>query len=170
MTSALRILDAVCLLLFRIACLLVAAIVLIVIYDVLSRNLGLPTVIWAVNSVEYAMLHITFLCLPWLVLTRGHVCVEVLLTYMPAGLRHYWQAGLQILSAVVCLYLTYHTGKSLIRVLADGSYEVRSFDAPMWALYLTMPLGFGLGGLQFLAFFARGESFFGAPPESHAGM
>ena len=38
MTSALRILDAVSLLLFRLACLLVAAIVLIVLYDVFFGN------------------------------------------------------------------------------------------------------------------------------------
>jgi C4-dicarboxylate transporter, DctQ subunit len=170
MPRTLRVLDAISLLLFRLGCLLVVAIVLTVTYDVASRNLGLPTVVWAVNSVEYAMLHITFLCLPYLVLTRGHVCVEVVLTYLPAGLRRVWEHALHILSAAICFYLAWHTGASLLRVLADGSYEVRSFDAPMWTLYLTMPIGFGIGGLQFLAFFPRKESFFGAPPEAHAGV
>ena len=166
----LRLLDWTSLMLFRLACLLVAAIVVIVTYDVTSRNLGLPTAVWAVNSVEYAMLHITFLCLPHLVLTKGHVCVEILLTYLPKGLRLVWENALQVVSALICFYLMWHTASSFFRVLADGSYEVRSFDAPMWTLYLSMPLGFGIGGLQFLSFFARDDSFFGAPPEAHAGM
>lgn len=170
MSAALSLLDKLSKLMFWLACALVVMIVLVVTYDVTSRNLGLPTAIWAVNSVEYAMLHITFLCFPYLVRTRGHVCVEVLLTYMPSGLRRVWQAALQILAALICIYLMWYSGKSLVKVLFDGSYEVRAFDAPMWLLYITMPFGFGLGALQFLAYFPRRESFYGAPPEAHAGL
>ncbi|MAC77268.1 MAG: hypothetical protein CML66_04305 [Rhodobacteraceae bacterium] len=170
MTASLRILDAISLFLFRLACLLVLGIVLIVTYDVASRNLGLPTAVWAVNSVEYAMLYITFLCLPHLVLTRGHVCVEILLTYMPARLRKAWEAALQIASALICFYLAWHTFEVFQKSLFDGSYEVRAFDMPDWAIYITMPVGFLFGGLQFLAFFPRHESFFGAAPDAHAGM
>nr|WP_321511324.1 TRAP transporter small permease [uncultured Celeribacter sp.] len=170
MSVALSLLDALSKLMFWIACLLVVMIVCVVTYDVASRNLGLPTAVWAVNSVEYGMLHITFLCFPQLVRTRGHVCVEVVLSYLPSGLRSLWQAALQILAAVICAYLTVHSAQSLIKVIGDGSYEVRAFDAPMWMLYASMPLGFGLGALQFLSFFPRGESFYGASPDAHAGL
>ncbi|MCB1512930.1 MAG: TRAP transporter small permease subunit [Hyphomicrobiaceae bacterium] len=170
MPSLLRLLDAISLGMFRLACVLVALIVFSVAYDVTSRNLGLPSAFWVVNSVEYAMLHITFLSLPYLVLTRGHVCVEVLLTYMRPALRRVWEQGLQVTSALICFYLSWHCGKSFLQAMADGLYDVRAFDAPMWMIYLTMPIGFALGGLQFLSFFAREQSFFGAPPETHAGM
>ncbi|WP_376877982.1 TRAP transporter small permease [Albirhodobacter sp. R86504] len=170
MSSALRLLDAASVLLFRAACLLIVMIVLTVTYDVFSRNLGWTMAIWAVNSVEYAMLHVTFLCLPYLVMTRGHVCVEVVLSYLSKPVRKTWETVLQILAAVICFYLAWHSGKSFFKVLMDGSYEVRSFDAPMWMLFFSMPLGFGFGGAQFLAFLARGESFYGAPPEAHAGL
>ncbi|WP_428929285.1 TRAP transporter small permease [Marinibacterium sp. SX1] len=170
MTSAVRLLDALSRLLFLLACLLVAAIVCVVTYDVVSRNLGLTTIVWAVNSVEYAMLHITFLCFPWLVRTRGHVCVEIALTMMPAGLRRAWEAMLMVLAAAICFYMAWRSGLSLADTLASGAYEVRSFDMPMWLLYSTMPVGFLVGGLQFLAFFARGESFYGAAPDAHAGL
>lgn len=170
MPAVLRIVDAVSVFLFRLACLLVAAIVLIVTYDIFSRNFGLPTAVWAVNAVEYAMLYITFLCLPSLVQTRGHVCVEVLLTFLPKKVRKGWECALHVLSALICFYLCWKSGESFFRVLSDGSYEVRSFDSPMWVLYASMPLGFGFGGLQFIAFLIRGQSFFGAPPEAHAGV
>ena len=41
---------------------------------------------------------------------------------------------------------------------------------PMWAVYSTMPIGFFFGGLQFLAFFPRRESFFEASVDAHAGL
>lgn len=170
MSLMFRCLDAVSNLLFRLACLFIVAIVLIVTYDVLSRNFGLPMFIWAVNSVEYAMLYVTFLCLPYLVMTRGHVSVEVVLTYLPKNVRKAWEFMLHIIAALICFYLAWYSGKSFVTSVIEGTYEVRSFDAPMWALYVTMPLGFGFGGAQFLSFIARGESFFGAAPEAHAGM
>lgn len=170
MPAALRMLDAISTLLFVLAGLLVVAIVCMVTYDVFSRNLGLPTAIWAVNGVEYAMLHITCLSIPYLVMTRGHVCVEVLLTCLPSRLRRIWEKLLHIIAAAICAFLAYESGRLLVKAIGDGSYEVRSFDTPMWFLYATMPLGFGIGALQFLAFVARGESFYGAAPETHAGM
>lgn len=170
MKAAFGLLDLLSRLLFLLACLLIVGIVLIVTYDVASRNLGLPTFLWAVDGVEYAMLHITFLCFPWLVRSRGHVCVEIALSYMRAPLRRGWEIGLMILSALICLYLTWRTGLLFAQALADGTYEVRVVDMPMWALYVSMPIGFLVGALQFLAFPLRGESFYGAAPDAHAGL
>jgi len=116
------------------------------------------------------MLYITFLCLPYLVMTRGHVSVEVVLTYLPDNVREAWEFALHIIAALICFYLAWHTGKSFFAAIIEGTYEVRSFDAPMWALYVSMPFGFAFGGAQFLSFIARGESFYGAAPETHAGM
>lgn len=170
MAMMLRVLDSISKLLFLLGCLFIFAIVCVVNYDVLSRNFGLPTAIWAVNSVEYAMLHLTFLVLPYLVLTRGHVFVGALLAYMPQGMRRVWETGLHLISAAICFYMFWYSGQSFLRGWGDGSYEVRAFDMPMWAVYSTMPIGFFFGGLQFLAFFPRRESFFEASVDAHAGL
>lgn len=170
MPLLLRLNDTIALYLFRLACLLIFGIVVLVNYDVIARNLDLPPAFWAVSTVEYTMLFVTFLCLPYLVLTRGHVCVEILLTYMPTKLRKLWELGLHIISALVCFYLMAQSAELFWKVWLDGSYEIRTYDMPMWALYATMPIGFGFGGLQFLAFLVKGESFFGASPEAHAGL
>ncbi|MGB2202803.1 MAG: TRAP transporter small permease, partial [Pseudooceanicola atlanticus] len=109
MRPMLQLIDLISKLLFVLGCLLVLAIVFIVNYDVLSRNLGLPTAIWAVNTVEYAMLHLTFLVLPYLVMTRGHVFVGILLTYMPERMRKWWETALHIISAAICFYMTWYS-------------------------------------------------------------
>ncbi|KGM49794.1 TRAP transporter small permease [Pseudooceanicola atlanticus] len=170
MRPMLQLIDLISKLLFVLGCLLVLAIVFIVNYDVLSRNLGLPTAIWAVNTVEYAMLHLTFLVLPYLVMTRGHVFVGILLTYMPERMRKGWETALHIISAAICFYMTWYSLDSFLKGWADGSYEVRAYDMPMWGVYSTMPIGFFFGGLQFLAFLPKGQSFFDASADAHAGL
>ena len=170
MTLFLSGLDAVCKALFWLACLCTAAIVLIVLYDVTSRNLGLPTAIWAINGVEYLMLHITFLALPWLVRTRGHVSIEILFAYLPEGIARRHKLVLHVLAAAICFYLAWRSGLSLSKAWIDGTYEIRSFDAPMWTLFSTMPVGFLFGGLQFLAFPLRGDSFYDGDLRQKAGL
>lgn len=170
MTTPLAALDTLCKALFALACLMTGAIVLIVLYDVASRNFGLPTAIWTLNGVEYLMLHITFLALPWLVRTRGHVAIEILFTVLPERASRRWQTVLHVLAALICFFMTWRSGLSFSRAWIDGSYEIRSFDAPMWTLFSTMPLGFFFGGLQFAAFPLRGESFYGGAPGEGAGL
>ncbi|QDL90329.1 TRAP transporter small permease [Paroceanicella profunda] len=162
--------DLISRFLFLLAILITAALVFIVTYDVGARNLGLTPPNWAVNTVEYGMLHITFLALPWLVRTRGHVCVELVLTYLPARARTAWELALHAISALICFYLAYRSGLSLADTIAKGSYEVRSFDMPMWMLFASMPAGFLLGGLQFVAFPLRGDSFFAGAAAEKGGL
>lgn len=170
MTLFFAALDAISRALFWLACVCTGAIVLIVLYDVISRNFGLPTAIWAINGVEYLMLHITLLALPWLVRTRGHVSIEIIFAYLPPGAARKHQMVLHLLAAAICFWLAWRTGVSLVAAWISGAYEIRSFDAPMWTLFSTMPIGFLFGGLQFLAFPLRGDSFFGGRAEEKAGL
>lgn len=156
--------------LFWLACLLAGGIFLVVSYEVLARNLALPSIVWGVNSVEYALLHLTFLSMPYLVLTRGHVSVELLVHTLPPAPRRALELFLHGLAAAICLYLAWRAGLALERAIQRGSFEVRSFDMPRWAILFSMPLGLGLSGLQFLAFPLRGESFFAVTPDKGAGL
>jgi len=170
MKTVLSLLDFLTWVLFVLAAVLVGLILLVVAYDMASRNFGLPTAMWAVNSVEYAMLHITFLALPWLVRTRGHVSVEVLLMVLPARVRRAHEVFLHILAAAVCFYIAWRSGIAFVQAVDSGSYEIRTFDTPMWALFASMPLGMFFGGLQFLAFLLRGESYFVPDKSTGAGL
>lgn len=170
MSQFVALVDAVSRLLFVLACVMVGGMVLVVTYDVGTRNLGLAPPIWAVNSVEYGMLHVTFLALPELVRTRGHVCVELLLVALGAGTRRRLEVALHLAAALICLYLAWRSGVEFVAAAESGSYEVRSFDAPMWMLFSTMPIGFLFGALQFLAFLARGTSFFTGPADARGGL
>lgn len=163
-------LKALSLVLFCLACALVGAILIVVSYDMMSRNFGWPSIVWAVNSVEYMMLFITFLVMPWLVRTRGHVSVAVLLQALPGQVRRRFETFLHILAAAICLYLAWRAGLRLEDAVRRGAMEIRSFDMPLWIVYVTMPIGLGLSGLEFLAFLLRRESFYDAHVEEAAGL
>lgn len=168
--GGIRLVDALSRLLFAAAVGIVAAIVLLVIYDVASRNLRLPTLPGAVTTVEFALFFVTFLALPWLVRTRGHVAVEIVFTALSLRARRVLELVLHLVAAVMCAALALRSGSSMVDALLSGDYEVRSYDMPMWLLYAAMMSGFGLGALQFLAFPLRGESFYGADPAHAAAL
>ena len=58
--------------------LIIAGICLLIVYDVISRNLGLQPPASTVALTEYALLYFTMFAAPWLVRTRGHIVVEVM--------------------------------------------------------------------------------------------
>ncbi|MFV0383344.1 TRAP transporter small permease [Paracoccus sp. (in: a-proteobacteria)] len=155
---------------FACACGLVGCILIVVSYDMTSRNFGLPTAVWSVNSVEYMILFVTFLVMPWLVRTRGHVSVTIVLQNMPDAVRHLFEKFLHVFAAVICFHLAWRAGLRLEDAIARGAVEIRSFDMPLWIVYVTMPVGLGLSGLEFLAFLYRGESFYDAHLEEAAGL
>jgi TRAP-type C4-dicarboxylate transport system permease small subunit len=57
--------------------LIIAGVCLLIIYDVVVRNLGLQPPASTVALTEYALLYFTMAASPWLVRTRGHIVVEV---------------------------------------------------------------------------------------------
>ena len=58
--------------------LIIAGVCLLIVYDVIARNLGLQPPASTVALTEYALLYFTMAASPWLVRTRGHIVVEIM--------------------------------------------------------------------------------------------
>jgi TRAP-type transport system small permease protein len=70
------------------AALLIGAIVVLVCYDVIGRNLGLKSLPWIVEITEYSLPLITLLAAPWLLFRAEHVRIDLLTNMLsPAALR-----------------------------------------------------------------------------------
>jgi C4-dicarboxylate transporter, DctQ subunit len=162
--------EAISRLLFLAAMALVAAIFVIVVYDVSTRNLGLRPPYWGVNTVEYALFWIALLSVPDLVRTRGHVSVEVVLAALPERSRYRLSTAVSLVAAVLCFFVAWRSGGSFLKAWTSGAYEVRAFDMPEWIVYLPMPISFALAGLMFLRFPLIGESYHSGPAESAGGL
>ncbi len=138
--------------------LIVAGVCLLIVYDVIARNLGLQPPDSTVAITEYALLYFTMAAAPWLVRTRGHIVVEALHSRLKGRTR----TTVDWLILVICFFTA-----ALIACLAAmlayeawsrGEFEMRSLAMPRALLFAPLTIGFGLMATEFLRLGLKGES------------
>lgn len=144
-----------------IAGLLLVAMMLTIVVDVVLRNLGYQSSAHLFTFTEYALLLIPCLGAPWLVRERGHVFVEILLVHLPRTTRAAVTQGIGVLCIVICLVIAWYGFEVVWNNFRLADKDVRSFDAPRWALVMWIPVGFLMMAVEFGRFIARHENFLG---------
>jgi C4-dicarboxylate transporter DctQ subunit len=138
--------------------LMVAGVCLLIVYDVIARNLGLQPPDSTVAITEYALLYFTMAAAPWLVRTRGHIVVEALHSRLKGQTR----ITVDWLILMICFFTS-----ALIACLAAilayeawsrGEFEIRSLAMPRALLFAPLTIGFGLMATEFLRLGLKGES------------
>jgi len=126
------------------AALLLGAVVLLVGFDVLARNLGVASLPWIVEITEYALPLATFLAAPWLMYRNEHIRLDVLSHALgPAGLRRIDRIAAAI-GAAVSAIVAWYAVAALLDSRAAGSLVIKSLVFPEWWLLVPLPLCFGL--------------------------
>jgi TRAP-type C4-dicarboxylate transport system permease small subunit len=149
--------------------LIVAAVAVVCQMVVVRYGLG-QTTIWQTDFVTFGLVAATFLGAPYVLMTRGHVNVDVLALYLgPRGRR-----ALALVAAAIALGFAltltwlaaafwYEAWENRWR--SDSMWRVR-----LWIPYAAMPVGLGLLSLQMLAdlvdLLAGRAHPFGLPPEA----
>lgn len=153
-----------------VAAFLIAAAVAVVCHMVVVRYVLGDNTIWQTDFVTYSLVAATFVGAPYVLLTRGHVNVDVVPLYLgPAGrmILAVAASAIGLLFAVVLTVLAaqfwFESWENLWR--SDSMWRVR-----LWIPYSAMPIGLGLLSLQMLAELAdllRGRTHpFGLPPDA----
>jgi TRAP-type C4-dicarboxylate transport system permease small subunit len=140
--------------------LLIGGLVLLVVADVAVRNAGLRPLAWAVNSSEFVLLYITFLAMPWLVRQKGHVFVEFLRVALPGKARDVLARVVYFACVVLCLYLAWVAGRSLVLAVERGTYEMRTFDIPKWVVFAPMVAAFLVSAVEWLRYLMGYDNFY----------
>jgi TRAP-type C4-dicarboxylate transport system permease small subunit len=147
--------------------LLIGAICLLIVYDVIARNLGWQPPDSTVALTEYALLYFTMAAAPWLVRRRGHIVVEVFHQQLPPRARRTLQTAIPLLCAMVSFVIATLAALLALEAFARGEVEIRSLDAPRWILFMPISIGFALMALEFIRLLMLGESVF--PDTSGSG-
>ena len=138
--------------------LIIAAVCLLIVWDVIARNLGMQPPASTVALTEYALLYFTMAAAPWLVRTRGHIIVEVLHARLGPASRSIVDklilAICLIVSVIVCVLATI----LMVEAWQRGEVEIRSLNMPRWLLFGPLAVGFGLMATEFLRLAIRGEA------------
>jgi TRAP-type C4-dicarboxylate transport system permease small subunit len=130
------------------AALLIGAIVVLVCYDVIGRNLGLRSLPWIVEVTEYALPVITLLAAPWLLLRAEHVRLDLLNNILPPAPLRALDRIASGIGLAVCLVIVWYTLKVIADTREIGAMVMKSLVFPEWWLFVPVPLSFGLMAIE----------------------
>ena len=156
-----------------VAALMVLTSVLVVCQMVWVRYVLEGSSIWQTEFVTYLLIAATFIGSPYVLLTRGHVNVDLL----PLYLGHTARMLLAIIAAAValvfCLLVTWYSAELWHEAWRNEWLSETIWRVRMWIPYAAMPIGFGIMSLQYVAdilALATGRDMpFGISPEGALG-
>ena len=134
-----------------IAGILLCGLVLLICADVCARYFRLFAMPWSLDAAEHTLYFVTFLGAPWVLLTRGHVNVELVpLMLGPRG-RYLLALFAYLGSAALCIMLTWYSALFWHEAWEGGWLSDTVWGPPLWKVYLAMPIGFFVISLQYIA-------------------
>jgi TRAP-type C4-dicarboxylate transport system permease small subunit len=134
-----------------IAALLIVAGALVVCHLVIVRYVLNESAIWQHEFVTFALIASTFLGSPYLLLTNGHVNVDLLPLYLGGRMRFALALLAAAISLAFCVLIAW-TGFLWWEEAWTAGWRAETVWAPpLWIPYLAMPIGIGLLSLQYVA-------------------
>lgn len=135
--------------------------------DVVLRNLGLPSMPWLLEVVEYALFIVTFLVAPAVLHQGAHVRVDVLVANLPAGAARIMNMLADLVglfsTAALCWYGWRVTEAAYVR----EELIFKELVIPEWWLLMFVPLGSALLAVEFARRLAMPAS---VPDDQSAGL
>jgi TRAP-type C4-dicarboxylate transport system permease small subunit len=151
---------------------LIAAAVVIVCEMVFIRYVLNQNTIWQTDFVTYSLVAATFIGSPYLLLSRGHVNVDVLPHHLGQRGRYVLAVASIVMSLGFCLVMTVLTFQFWYEAWENNWVSDTMWRARLWIPYASMPIGLGILSLQYVADFislVTGRSLpFGLKPAEEA--
>jgi TRAP-type C4-dicarboxylate transport system permease small subunit len=130
---------------------LIAAGVAVVCHMVFVRYVLNDNTIWQTDFVTYSLVAATFIGCPYVLLTRGHVNVDVLPHYLGPRARFWLAIFSSVMSLAFCVVITVLTFKLWHEAYANHWVSDTMWRARLWIPYASMPIGLGMLTLQYIA-------------------
>ena len=134
-----------------IAAALIGAGVLVVCHMVFLRYFLNQNTIWQTDFVTYSLVAATFIGSPYVLMTRGHVNVDVLPHYLGPSPRYWLALASVLVSLAFCIIMTVLTFMFWHESWTNRWVSDTMWRARLWIPYASMPIGLGILSLQFTA-------------------
>ena len=153
------------------AAVLTALAVVVVCQMVFIRYVLNQNTIWQTDFVTFSLVAATFIGAPYVLMTKGHVNVDVLPIYVEQRAR-WWLALFAIsISLAFALTMAVLTAQFWHEAWENNWRSESMWRARLWIPYAAMPVGLGLLTLQYIVdlinLLTGREPPFGMPPDSH---
>ncbi|RMX07610.1 TRAP transporter small permease [Corticibacter populi] len=127
---------------------IVAALTVLVTYDVLARNLGLGSLDWILEVSEYMLPTLISLTAPWLMYRNQHVRLDLLQSMLPAAARHGVERVAAAIGMVAAAVFAWYALQLLLDSRQSGTLVMKALVFPEWWLYIGTPIGFALLAIE----------------------
>ena len=131
--------------------LLILLSIVVVCEMIFQRSVLGQSTIWQTEFVIFSLIAATFVGAPYVLLTRGHVNVDLL----PLVLGHRGRVALALLSSVMalafCIAVLWNSVSWWEDAFVTNRLTSSIWRARMWIPYLSLPVGMGLLCLQYIA-------------------
>ncbi len=130
---------------------LIASAVFVVCHMVFTRYVLNENTIWQTDFVTYSLIAATFIGSPYVLLTRGHVNVDVLPIYLAPRARFWLALVASVMALAFCLTLMVLSFLLFKEAWDSNWVSFTMWRARLWIPYSSMPLGLGILSLQYVA-------------------
>jgi TRAP-type C4-dicarboxylate transport system permease small subunit len=126
-----------------------AAACLVVCEMVTVRYVLRASTIWQTEFVIFSVVAATLFGSPYVLLTRGHVNVDLLPNYLAPRPRRWLALLAALLGATFCAVLAWRGAQYWYEAWSEGWVTESVWAPPLWIPLLPLPLGLGLLTLQY---------------------
>lgn len=123
---------------------IIGAVVLLVSYDVIARNLGLWSPTWIVDVTEYALPLATLLIAPWLTARGEHIKIDLVAMVLPASSLAKLDRATSLGCAAICTVITWFGVNVTMEAYETGALVIKNVVFPEWWVYAPLPVCFAL--------------------------
>ena len=147
--ASIRAVAALCKACGAVAAICLAAACVVVCHMVLVRYVLNQPTIWQTEFVMFAVVAATLIGSPYVLLTRGHVTVDLLPHYLPARPRRWLALAASICAWGACAVLAWTGWQFFHEAWTFGWTTESVWGPPLWIPLLTLPVGLGVLTLQY---------------------
>lgn len=132
------------------AVMLITAVV-VVCQMVVVRYLLEASSYWQTEFVTYVLISTTFIGAPYVLMTRGHVNVELIPMKLGSRPRFFLALLTYSVAAAFCITVAWLGAEQWLEAWERGWRSETVWAVRLWIPYLAMPIGFGILSLQYIA-------------------
>jgi len=129
---------------------LIGGAVIIVCQMVFVRYVLNQNTIWQTDFTIYSLVAATFVGSPYVLLTRGHVNVDVLPHYLGERARYWLALASAFMALAFCLVMAVLTFQFWLEAWTERWVSDTMWRARLWIPYSSMPIGLTLLSLQYV--------------------
>jgi TRAP-type C4-dicarboxylate transport system permease small subunit len=129
---------------------LIASAVLVICDMVIERYVFTRTTIWQIDVVTYCIVSATFLSSPYVLMTRGHVNVDILPLHLAPRARYWLALVTGVLAFAFCVVMLVLCSAYWYEAYSERWLSNTVWRARLWIPLLSLPVGLALLSLQFI--------------------